>query len=222
MIFRVLILTALAINSFYFSIESFANEIKTLPSFCDTLKKNNDYASEFDKNILNEKSSIEAIESISYKYHEQIKKIYSDAIKKMESKNNDTSKTQCSNIETLQKEINRTILWNTTYQEFQKYDCTLQRIQNNPFFSGEEKTLLNGIETLSSIRKNAQKERIISKKLLYQAEELYGSYISFSPVHTQLLCLIGELQTYNKNLWNFIDGVVIIPSKFYNYGGTHQ
>lgn len=224
MILRASILTALVLGNLGFSIsQSYAVSLQDpTPEYCQNLQEKNIYLQSFYTDINAGKVFSESFETLKTKYHTTIKNIYSDAIDEVEKQKEKSNQSQCSNATNLPKTINRIALWTKSYAEFQQYDCALSHIAKTPTINGNEVSLFQGISTLSKTKETVQQEREISKKLLLMSEELYGKYIDSYPLHLQFLCLIADIQLYNNALWQLVDGVVIIPSKFYNYGSTHQ
>lgn len=226
MIFRVSIQTALASCSILFGFllaeMSFAQEtVDQTPNYCAALDKENQYLTQLNANLKTDKNFAENFEEVKKTYHETVITHYQTALDRLEKQFSADENKQCGATR-LFTQINRPVLWKSIYTEFQKYDCALELVQRKPTLAGQESTLLQGIYTLSNVQNIIQNERDAAKIALFQSEELYGYYFDYYPVHLDFLCMIYEVKEYNQALWKWVDTIVLIPSKFYNYGSTHQ
>ncbi len=222
MTFRASILTALALGNFL-TLQSLAvSNSDPTPDYCYAIQNENPYFKEIENDKKAGIGFAETFSRISDTYHSFIKKTFTDSIKALEKANTKSDTVQCANVSIIPATLNSITILNTTQQELRKYDCALQHLEKHPQLGGSEVSMLQGINTLKNIKDQVEQERIISQKLLISSFQLYEYYYELYPLHSQLLCLIGEIKPFNQALWDFVDNVVIIPSKFYNYGSTHQ
>lgn len=220
MIFRVLILMALVCSIGCVS-NAYAEKTDSTPEYCHVYAEKNQYTSAFIEAKKQGKSFEESFEITKKKYHDLIIKTYDTAMNTVQKQISNSTKKQCD-ATTLFTQINRPSVWNQVYTAFQEYDCALITLQRAPELAGDETSLLQGVYSLGSVENTISQERSISKKVLFLSEEWYGYYFDYYPLHLDMTCLISEMQSYNKELWKFVDTIVDIPSKFYNYGSTHQ
>lgn len=226
MIFRVSIQTALVFCSLLFWLllaeYTLAQEsVDLTPDYCASLDADNQYLKQLNADLQSDLSFTESFEKIKKTYHDHVITHYQTALDRLEKQFSVDENKQCGATR-LFTQINRPVLWKSIATEFQKYDCALELVQRTPSLFGQEATLLQGVHTLSTVQNMLQNERIAAKTALFQSEELYGYYFDYYPVHLDFLCMIYEVKEYNQALWKWVDTIVLIPSKFYNYGSTHQ
>lgn len=209
----------------FISSNTFANKEKPyLPSFCYEVNKDNIYLKYIQEEIENDKPFKEAYLSLQEKYHTDVNKEFN---KKMEILSQEIYKNDADNSNLCSPFVEKTtssslVVSQSIRKLFEQYECTLIIYANNPQLDGSEVSILQGLATLNTIETELRSEISKSYKALERTLQIYSEIRMWYPVHRDLMCLIEELKTYRNALRKFIDIVIFLPSKFYNYGSRYQ
>jgi len=198
-----------------------------VPMSCSVINANNknDVLVRLQDLQSNEKKSFdEAYEIVKTEYHERINEIFNE---KMEKLNNNIYQAESQNIklcspfkyETDTKSLN---VAREMIKNFRKYECALEVYIDKPLYSGNELYINQGSIRLDTIRSTLRQEVRFSYLAIKQTIEMYNELRLWFPIHRDLLCLIEQMKIYRNALRNFIDQIVRMPSKYYNYGSRYQ
>jgi hypothetical protein len=204
---------------------SLANESKPyLPSFCYEVNKENKYLKYIQTEIQNNKSFKEAYKSLQNKYHEDVNTEFNKKIEILSKEiyKNDTDNSNLCSPFTEKVTSSSLVVSQTIRKLFEQYECTLIIYANNPQLDGTEVSIMQGLATLNTIETELRSEISKSYKALERTLQIYSEIRMWYPIHRDLMCLIEEIKTYRNAIRKFIDIIIFLPSKFYNYGSRYQ
>lgn len=194
------------------------------PQFCTLVNEDNEFLQLFQSNLDNGKSFRDAFALVQHEYHSQVNDEFNENIEKL-------SQDYYSNEKVYEKAC---VLWGDRMQtktlalsrkmmkRFEKYECALNVYILYPPLNGDEITQIEGVRTLQTIEANLRREISNSFQALELTIAMYSEMRTWYPIHRDLLCLIDQLKDYRDALRKFIDDVVRMPIKFYNYSSRNQ
>lgn len=223
-----LFFTLFFVNSIFCMINAQAAEKKAnVPLFCTEINKDdkNDVLKKMQKLHMEEKQPFDDVfETIKEEYHEAINESFNEQIDKL-SKNlyqsNGRSDKVCSPFE-FEKETKSLKVAHEMIEKFRKYECALTYYIERPPYKGDELYINEGLTNLRNIQSELRQEIRFSYLAIEKSIEMYNELRLWFPIHRDLLCLIEQMKTYRNAVRNFIDQVVRMPAKYYNYGSRYQ
>lgn len=166
--------------------------------------------------------NMKAFEALKKKYHEDMNTYFNEHITEI-SKSAYTSEQKDVEVCTpfiKKEETNIDTVYENGLQKFWEYEAVLQNIdirttKNSTLFeegflelNTQEYMLLEEIE-------NAHTSFLLTFQMYSEMRQMY-------PVHRDLECLIFEMEQYRTALRKFVDRIIIMPAKFYNYASEKQ
>ncbi len=166
----------------------------------------------------------EAYKTVKKEYHDRINDIFNKRMQKLNNniyQSNSQNRKLCSPFK-FEKETKSIKVAREVMQYFRKYECALTVYVEHPPYSGKEFLTTQGTMRLNTIKVQLQQEIRVSYLAIKETLDMYNELRLWFPIHRDLLCLIEQMKTYRNALRNFIDQVVRMPSKYYNYASRYQ
>jgi hypothetical protein len=204
-----------------------ADNISNIPMFCKIV--NEDKKNEVFEKLKNlqkseNKTFDEAYSVVKKEYHKRINDIFTEKMEKL-SKNlyqsEGRSDKLCSPFK-FEKETKSLRVGREMLKHFRDYECALDFYIQNPPYSGNEIYFNDGVVRLNTIKSRLRQEIRFSYIAIEKSIQMYNELRLWFPVHRDLLCLIEQMKAYRNALRNFIDQIVRMPAKYYNYGSRYQ
>lgn len=194
-----------------------------MPQYCTEVstEDENKYLEELQKG-LREGEFLESYDRVKEEYHNEVNDYFNEIFAVhmkpfSQFKNRDNCTAEPDDIFTTTPVISQ-----STLDNLRKYECALLVFVKDPPLLGNEKTLYQGVGTKAFIQEMLRLEIDQSYDALEQMIPLYNEMRTLYPVHRDLECLIGQMEEYRNALRGFVDEIVWLPAKFYNYGSRHQ
>ncbi len=212
------------VNSVFSISSTYALEAN-VPLLCAEINKdeNNEVLVKL-KKLEKEKNFDEAYFTVKDEYHDRINDIFVENITKLSNniyQNAGKNEKICSPFKyekvTKSLKISREMIAN-----FRKYECALEFYIKHPPYSGKEVFLNDGVVRLKTIQSRLRQEIRFSYLAMEKSLEMYNELRLWFPIHRDLLCLIEQMKTYRNAVRNFVDQIVRMPAKYYNYGSRYQ
>lgn len=215
--------------SFFLSISVFAESSEEqskdfTPFFCEIINEDNEFLESIENDISSGKTFIESFTSVKEEYHKQVNDEFNEHIEKLSQdyyKNDGVYQKECV-LWGDETSTNTLRISQSMIQRFEKYECALNEYIKNPPLNGDEITQLQAVQTLNYIVYRLETELSKSYTALELTIQMYSEMRLWYPVHRDLLCLIDQLEDYRDSLREFVDDIVRLPIKFYNYSSRNQ
>lgn len=197
------------------------------PQFCSAINADgkNEYLVLLDQYKNNGVSTFsQAYEQTKEKYHSDINIYFNEKMNILSNDiygNHEVSEKVCSPFP-YSVDSSSLVVSQNMMELFQKYECALNAYISNPIMNGDEISFEQGISTLDTQQRVLRNEVSRSFKALELTIHMYSEMRMWYPVHRDLQCLASQVKTYNKSLREFVDQIVRMPAKFFNYGSRYQ
>lgn len=195
------------------------NTYVCIPSDNEYFQKYQSYKEKFNGNFL------DAFDALKKEYHSDMNDRFNEAIadtsfsvyvgKKVDIK-------ACTPVHYSKGNTSLVEFQTQMRQELRKYECALSAIQGDASISAEGISFEKGIGSLQAQEYVVLDEISKSKATLNFALQNYAEMRQWYPVHRDLECLISQMEKYRNALRGFVDRVVVMPAKYYNYSSRYQ
>ncbi len=222
---RVLIVLFLAM--FFFlgvGVSVFAEGEKTTsPYVCS--EKGNEYFEKYTKYKELDGDFSVAFEKLKKEYHEEMNDAFNEAIEDL-SLSVYVGKTAdvkaCTPIHYVEGNNSLLQFQSKMQEKYRVYECALILMQGDASISATGQTFEMGVKSLRNQEFLLLDEINKSGVTLKMAMQNYAEMRQWYPVHRDLECLISQMEKYRNALRGFIDRVIIMPAKYYNYSSRYQ
>ncbi len=198
-----------------------------VPLFCEEINKddNNEVLVRFTELMTDEKKSFDAAYFIvKDEYHARINELFAENITKLANniyQNGGIDEKICAPFK-YEKQTQSLQVTREMVKNFRMYECALEKYIAKPPYSENEILLTEGVQRLNTVQMRLQQEIRWSFLALEKTIEMYTELRLWFPVHRDLLCLIEQMKAYRNAVRNFVDQIVRMPAKYYNYGSRYQ
>ena len=198
-----------------------------VPEFCEVINQdgNNDILERLNelKGDKNENFDT-AYYTVKDEYHEAINDIFTDKVTKLSNniyQNGGNNEKICSPFK-YEEDTDSLKIAREMVEKFRKYECALMVYVETPPYKGDEVFFDEGVVRLKTVQIRLRQEIRFSYMAMEKTIQMYNELRLWFPIHRDMLCLIEQMKAYRNAVRNFIDQVVRMPAKYYNYGSRYQ